>query len=230
MAYALVAIHGQHAGGARELLQPAAKPLTGEEDESTVWSSKAALYHFEKSREKNSWRERGIGILRVNVGPSGKGRMVMRQLGNLKLLLNAAIFPDLKMERTENMPRVSFCCANQASEVGVDTGNEAKPQKGATSEGATGDAPASTEVSGSMGMYALKMGSIEKVGAFLEQVNRLKERAGEHGEADDVAKKAKGTEHVVDATLPSAEQEAAEQEEGVTAAAAAAAACAADIV
>lgn len=208
-----------------------------------MWSSKAALYHFEKRGEKNSWRERGIGMLRVNVGPSGRARMVMRQLGNLKLLLNAAIFPDLKLERTEGMPRVSFCCANKASEAGTEAGQEAKPQKGTTSEGATADAPAGAEVSGGMGMYALKMGSNEKVVAFLEQVNRLKEGdggeqgevGGEQEEVDVVADKTKDAEDAVVAATAaaaerSAEQESAEQDEGVAAAAAAAAACAVDVV
>jgi hypothetical protein len=211
------------AGGAPEPLQPAAKQLTGEEDESTVWSSKAALYHFEKRGDKSSWRERGIGMLRVNVAPSGRARMVMRQLGNLKLLLNAAIFPDLKLECTENMPRVSFCCANQASEVATGGGQEAKQPKGVGGEGSTGDTLAGTESSCSMATYALKMGSIEKVKAFLEQVNRLKENGGEQGEVNlspDVAKEAERN----------AEQEKAEQEEGVAAAAAAAAACAVDVV
>ena len=78
-------------------------------------------------------------MLRVNVAPSGRARVVMRQLGNLKLLLNAAIFPDLKLERTENMPRVSFCCANQASEVGPDAaGQEAKPPNEAGADAAAG--------------------------------------------------------------------------------------------
>ena len=225
------------AGGTKEPMQPAVKPLTGEEDESTVWSSKAALYHFEKRGDKNSWRERGTGMLRVNVAPSGRARMVMRQLGNLKLLLNAAIFPDLKLERTENMPRVSFCCANQASDAGPDgPGQEAKPPTGASSDGAVATGDAGTERSGTMGMYALKMGSIEKVKAFLEQVNRLKEcdgvEQGEVGVAADAVKEV-GEEAAAAAAAAaerSVEQEAAEQEEGAAAAAAAAAACVADIV
>lgn len=217
-----------YAGGAREPLQPAAKQLTGEEDESTVWSSKAALYHFGKKGEKHAWRERGIGMLRVNVGPSGRARLVMRQLGNLKLLMNAAICPDLKMERTENMPRVSFCCANQASD-GSEFRQEPKPLQGGSSEGATGDAPASVDGAGNMGMYALKMGSIEKVVAFLEQVNRLKEsNSADEGEVDVVADKIKDAEVGATAAERSADQEQAEHDEG--AAVAAAAACAVDVV
>ena len=42
------------------------------------------------------WRERGRGELRVNVGGGGQARLVMRQRGNLRLLLNANLFPGMK--------------------------------------------------------------------------------------------------------------------------------------
>ena len=43
------------------------------------------------------WRERGRGELRVNVAGGGQARLVMRQRGNLRLLLNANLFPGMKL-------------------------------------------------------------------------------------------------------------------------------------
>lgn len=45
----------------------------------------------------SQWRERGRGEMKVNVGVGDKARLVMRQRGNLRLLLNANIFPLFKL-------------------------------------------------------------------------------------------------------------------------------------
>jgi hypothetical protein len=147
--------------------------LTGEEDEETVWSCKAALYHFEKKDEKVAWRERGVGLLRLNTGPSGTSRIVMRQLGNLKLLLNARIFPELRLECTAGLPRVSFYCANfdEASSHAKDA-REGGPAVDDNGDG--GEEKRAGESPSGMTMYALKMGSLEKVDAFVSHVERLK--------------------------------------------------------
>jgi RanBP1 domain len=171
-----------------------AKPLTGEEDESTVWSGKAALYRFEKRSDRSSWRERGIGVLRINVGPSGRARLVMRQVGNLKLLLNASLFPELKLERTEGLPRVSFCCPNQAGDAGADAehegqGTQEKDASDTQPPGVVAALAAGTSRSGGgIGMYALKMGSMEKMDAFVQNVNRLKAAEGSKNRQSDAGK------------------------------------------
>lgn len=146
------------------------KPVTGEEDEETVWTCKAALYQFDKEAARPVWRERGTGSLRINVGPDKKARIVMRQLGNLKLLLNASLFPAIKLERTEGLPRVSFCCAHSAELSTRDGGEVGEPDTAAAVAVEEGEQAAGQK----MTMYALKMGSIEKVDAFVEHVDRLK--------------------------------------------------------
>lgn len=155
------------------------KPVTGEEGEETVWTCKAALYQFDKEAARPMWRERGTGLLRINVGPNGKARVVMRQLGNLKLLLNAALFPALKLERTEGLPRVSFCCAHSAELAARDDSDE-----GDVAAAAPDGAGTSTS-SQKLILYALKMGSMEKMDDFIEHVERLKMQApaSEEGEA-----------------------------------------------
>ena len=45
----------------------------------------------------SQWRERGRGEMKMNVGVGDKARLVMRQRGNLRLLLNANIFPLFKL-------------------------------------------------------------------------------------------------------------------------------------
>lgn len=135
-----------------------------------MWTCKAALYQFVKEAARHMWRERGTGLLRINVGPDGKARVVMRQLGNLKLLLNVALFPALKLERTEGLPRVSFCCAHSAELAGRD---DADGGEAAAEAGEAGGAAASAS-SKNMILYALKMGSMEKMDAFIEHVERLK--------------------------------------------------------
>lgn len=47
--------------------------------------------------EKRQWRERGRGEMRVNVANNGQARLVMRSKGNLRLLLNANLWPDMKI-------------------------------------------------------------------------------------------------------------------------------------
>lgn len=48
---------------------------------------------------ESQWRERGRGEMRVNVavGAGAQARLVMRQRGNLRLLLNANLFPGMKL-------------------------------------------------------------------------------------------------------------------------------------
>ena len=69
------------------------KTVTGEEAEHSVFTSEGTLFQL----EGGSWKERGRGEMRVNVAPSGKARLVMRQRGNLRLLLNANLWPDMKV-------------------------------------------------------------------------------------------------------------------------------------
>lgn len=69
---------------------------SGEENEETIFQVKAKLYHMELSKMSEGWKERGFGIIKVNkflVPPSDSytSRLIMRQNGNLKLILNLPI-------------------------------------------------------------------------------------------------------------------------------------------
>lgn len=82
---------------------------TGEEKEKAVFTADASLFEF----LDGGWKERGKGEIKVSVpdDTSRKSRLVMRSKGNLRLLLNANIFPDMKITKMDNRG-VTFVCAN----------------------------------------------------------------------------------------------------------------------
>ncbi|XP_071991146.1 ran-binding protein 3-like isoform X2 [Engystomops pustulosus] len=76
--------------------------VTGEEAERNVLQVNAKLFVFNK--EKQVWTERGHGYLRLNdtatsINAPFRSRLVMRNHGNLKLILNSKIFDGMKIER-----------------------------------------------------------------------------------------------------------------------------------
>ncbi|KAJ5890282.1 hypothetical protein N7504_011092 [Penicillium tannophilum] len=75
---------------------------TGEEEEETVFSCKAKLFHF----QNKEWKERGIGTFKVNVrqGADGKqtGRMLMRADGAMRVILNGPIFKGMNYGDAKN--------------------------------------------------------------------------------------------------------------------------------
>ncbi|KAJ5569693.1 uncharacterized protein N7459_009123 [Penicillium hispanicum] len=75
---------------------------TGEEQESTIFTCKAKLFHF----SNKEWKERGIGTFKVNVreNASGKttGRMIMRADGALRVMLNSPIFKGMNYGDAHN--------------------------------------------------------------------------------------------------------------------------------
>ncbi|KAM5192176.1 ran-binding protein 3-like isoform 2-T2 [Mantella aurantiaca] len=78
------------------------KVVTGEELERNVLQINCKLFVFNK--EIQVWTERGRGYLRLNdtaVHENGpfRSRIVMRNHGNLKLILNSKIFNEMKLER-----------------------------------------------------------------------------------------------------------------------------------
>ncbi|XP_018423757.1 PREDICTED: ran-binding protein 3-like [Nanorana parkeri] len=76
--------------------------VTGEESERNVLQISCKLFVFTK--ENQVWTERGRGYLRLNDTASSENgpflsRIVMRNHGNLKLILNSKIFHEMKLER-----------------------------------------------------------------------------------------------------------------------------------
>ncbi|KAG7881651.1 hypothetical protein KL937_001274 [Ogataea polymorpha] len=68
---------------------------SGEEEEETLFQVKAKLYHMDLTKVSDGWKEKGVGILKVNkfINPIKHyhARLVMRQDGILKLILNVPI-------------------------------------------------------------------------------------------------------------------------------------------
>lgn len=93
---------------------------SGEEKEKTVFAADASLFEF----LDGGWNERGKGEIKVNVPEdvNRRPRLVMRSKGNLRLLLNANILPDMKITKMDNRG-VTFVCANSIGDgkVGLAT-------------------------------------------------------------------------------------------------------------
>lgn len=83
---------------------------TGEENEKAVFTADSILFEF----LDGGWKERGKGELKVNVLTTGtkKARLVMRARGNYRLILNASIFPDMKLTNMEKKG-ITFACLNE---------------------------------------------------------------------------------------------------------------------
>lgn len=69
---------------------------SGEENEETIFQVNAKLYHMELSKMSLGWKEKGFGVIKVNKfikspAENYTSRLVMRQNGNLKLILNLPI-------------------------------------------------------------------------------------------------------------------------------------------
>lgn len=86
---------------------------TGEEKEKAIFTADAALFEF----LDGGWKERGRGELKLNVSEEKdkRPRLVMRSKGNYRLLLNASLFPDMKLSKMDNRG-ITFACANSAAE------------------------------------------------------------------------------------------------------------------
>ncbi|KAJ4952206.1 hypothetical protein NE237_029038 [Protea cynaroides] len=86
---------------------------TGEENEQAVFSVDAVLFEY----LDGGWKERGKGEVKVNVSTTGteKARLIMRARGNLRLILNASLYPDMKFTNMEKKG-ITFACINSTGE------------------------------------------------------------------------------------------------------------------
>lgn len=93
--------------------------MTGEEDETTIFKCFAKIFHFDRSAQ--TWKERGKGTLKLNrttpsvddfglasddegekKQPAKKmARLIMRTEGTLVVILNGALFKDMKVPEDE---------------------------------------------------------------------------------------------------------------------------------
>lgn len=74
---------------------------TGEEDESTIFSSRSKLYNFVKLDDgKKEWKERGLGTVKLNVKETDDGktaRFIMRAEGSHRVILNTPIKKEINV-------------------------------------------------------------------------------------------------------------------------------------
>lgn len=82
---------------------------TGEENEKPVFTADSVLFEY----LDGAWKERGKGEIKVNVSTTGTGkaRLIMRTRGNYRLILNASLFPDMKLTNMDKRG-VTFACVN----------------------------------------------------------------------------------------------------------------------
>lgn len=87
---------------------------TGEEKERAVFTADSVLFEY----IGGAWKERGKGELKVNLSTAdtGKARLVMRSKGNYRLILNANLFPDMKLTNMDKRG-ITFVCVNSAGEA-----------------------------------------------------------------------------------------------------------------
>lgn len=86
---------------------------TGEENEKAVFTADSVLFEY----LEGGWKERGKGEVKVNVptNGTGKGRLVMRTKGNYRLILNASLYPDMKLTNMDKKG-ITFACINSGGE------------------------------------------------------------------------------------------------------------------
>ena len=75
------------------------RPATGEEDELVLFTSDASLFVFGADK---AWKDRGKGEIRINRTLDGNARVLMRQKGNYRLMLNANLFPAMNVQVRAN--------------------------------------------------------------------------------------------------------------------------------
>ncbi|KAL1193164.1 Nuclear pore complex protein NUP50A [Cardamine amara subsp. amara] len=85
---------------------------TGEENEKVAFSADSIMFEY----LDGGWKERGKGELKVNVSSNGgKARLVMRAKGNYRLILNASLYPEMKLANMDKKG-ITFACVNSVSE------------------------------------------------------------------------------------------------------------------
>ncbi|XP_015168196.1 nuclear pore complex protein NUP50A-like isoform X2 [Solanum tuberosum] len=86
--------------------------VTGEEHEKAIFTADSMLFEY----LNGGWKERGKGELKLNISSgTGKARLVMRTRGNYRLILNANLYPEMKLASMDKKG-VTFACMNSADD------------------------------------------------------------------------------------------------------------------
>ncbi|CAE5967448.1 unnamed protein product [Arabidopsis arenosa] len=87
---------------------------TGEENEKAAFTADSIMFEY----LEGGWKERGKGELKVNISTTEnrKARLVMRSKGNYRLILNASLYPEMKLANMDKKG-ITFACVNSVSEA-----------------------------------------------------------------------------------------------------------------
>jgi hypothetical protein len=130
---------------------------------------------YEYMSADNSWRERGRGEFRINKdSATGRCRMVMRQRGAQRLLMNAALYVGMSTTKMPGGKGVTFAVVNAAGGPGA-AGDGAEDEK---EKAADGEKQEEQQGGGSQDMqgahsagirtYALKSKAAGKIDEFIQ--------------------------------------------------------------
>lgn len=81
---------------------------TGEEDEETLFCSRAKLFRF----ADKEWKERGVGNVKLLRNNEGKTRLLMRRDQVLKICANHTLTPDLNLKQMPNNDKAWIWAVN----------------------------------------------------------------------------------------------------------------------
>lgn len=87
---------------------------TGEENERAAFTAAdSVLFEY----LEGGWKERGKGEVKLNVSTtdSRKARLLMRSKGNYRLILNASLYPEMKLASMDKKS-ITFACVNSVRE------------------------------------------------------------------------------------------------------------------
>ncbi|TIA80269.1 hypothetical protein E3P98_02796 [Wallemia ichthyophaga] len=73
---------------------------TGEEDEQNVFQIRSKLYILHD--KEGNWKERGVGLFKLNKNSNRRSRLVMRADGVLRVILNVALFPKMPVQLAQD--------------------------------------------------------------------------------------------------------------------------------
>lgn len=160
---------------------PEQEARTGEEEEKVLFTADGSLYEFDSVTGR--WRERGKGEFKVNASDKGEpsvqhARMVMRQNGNLRLLLNAAVYPGMPVQFMTGNVGVTFGVVNAAAP------HDAKEGEGKEMDKAPEDAAATAPKEGGPKpkTWALRIKSADQVQALHTLLQQLRQPPGSAAE------------------------------------------------
>lgn len=132
---------------------------TGEEDEQVAYTQKGVLYEY----VDNSWKERGRGDVRINIDSSKSARIVMRSKGNLRLLMNAKLWPEMQCNKMIGTNGVTFAVFNYAAPAQEDEGKALEDRKDETNQAEL-----------SLSTYAIRVKSPEVVDELMGAIDKHK--------------------------------------------------------